>query len=201
MKPSKKPAKRVKAGTSKAAAAARRALFVEAYIANGGNAAQAAIAAGFAVKGARRVGTKLSTDVHIRAEIERRRAIVMKDGQAITGLTVERTLREIARIAYSDPRKLRRPDGSFIPFDEMDDDTAATVAGVEFDEIRADGAVIGHTTKIKTWDKNIALEKAAKILNLYKENNDGSRPLVQVAVVQLVALTPAPDRMLIDADS
>lgn len=55
---------------------------------------------------------------------------------------------------------------------ELDDDTAATIAGVEVDEIKADGAVIGHTVKVKTWDKNSALEKAMKYHGLYERDNE-----------------------------
>jgi hypothetical protein len=50
---------------------------------------------------------------------------------AITGLDQERTPREIARIAYADPRKLFASDGSPIPIHQLDADTAATVEVVE----------------------------------------------------------------------
>ena len=186
-----KPVKRVKAGTGKAAAAARRVAFAHEYIANGGNAAQAAIVAGFAKGSARVTGSQLLTDPNVQAIIGE----ATKKAIAISGLTVERTLLEIARLAYADPRKLRRPDGSFIPFHEMDDDTAATVAGVEFDEIKAgEAGVIGQTVKIKVWDKNAALEKAMKFHGLYERDNEQSKPLTQVAIIQLVPLTPLAPR-------
>lgn len=164
----KKPAKRVKAGTSKAAAAARKVAFAHAYIANGGNATDAAKTAGCPPAGAHVAGARLLKDVKVQEII----SAATQKAAAIAGLTVERTLREVARLAYSDPRKLRRPDGSFIPMHELDDDTAATIAGVEVDEIKADGAVIGHTVKVKTWDKNSALEKAMKYHGLYERDNE-----------------------------
>jgi len=92
---------------------------------------------------------------------------------AITGLTVERTLQEVARLAYADPRRLYDKDGNFIPVYLMDDDTAATVAGIEVEEI-LDGkgesrTLAGHLRKVKTHDKNAALEKAMKYHGLYVE--------------------------------
>jgi len=175
----KKPAKRVstkrvKAGTSKAAAAARRALFVEAYLSNNGNATQAYKAAGFTAKNSAVAGVeggKLLKDPWVAAEIARRRELIQRAAEVTTGLTLERTLREVARLAYSDPRKFYKADGSLIPVLELDEDTAATVASVEVDEINADGAVIGRTKKLKVWDKNSALEKAMKYHGLYEKDN------------------------------
>ena len=171
--PRKKSAKsgkeRVKAGNSKAAAAARRAAFAHAFIANGRNGTQAAVTAGYKPgRAADKAAERLLKDVAVCRIISE----ATEKAAAIAGLTVERTLREVARLAYSDPRKLRREDGSFIPMRELDDDAAATIAGVEVDEIKAGGEVIGHTVKVKTWDKNSALEKAMKHLGLYKIDNE-----------------------------
>jgi phage terminase small subunit len=171
--------KRVKAGTSKASAAQRRALFVEAMTGNGGNKYQAAVAAGFPEgEAAKKAATRLSEDVRVREAIEKRRA----EAVAKAGLSVERTLLEVARLAYSDVRKLYKPDGSLIPVHELDDDAAATVASVEVDEIGMEGVVVGHTKKIKHWDKNSALEKAMKHLGLYEKDN-AQRPVLPERVL------------------
>ena len=45
------------------------------------------------------------------------------------------------------------------------------MASVEVDEIKAEAGVIGHTTKLKHWDKNAALEKAMKFHGLYEKDN------------------------------
>jgi phage terminase small subunit len=106
-----------------------------------------------------------------------------------SGLSVERTLKEIARVAYSDPRKLYDKDGNLIPIHQLDDDTAATVASVKVVEM-AGGAQVGgaegvkhvamHTKEIKHWDKNAALEKAMKFHGLYeKDNRQKPPPLTQ----------------------
>ncbi len=162
-----KAAPRVKAGTTATAAAHRRAVFIEAYLANGRNATEAAITAGFSVKTAGSQGSRLLKDVKTQALIAARTAEL---GIKI-GLTTERTLREVARLAYSDPRKFYNDDGSIKKIHELDDDAAATIASVEIDELRADGKVIGTIVKLKQWDKNSALEKAMKFHGLYKEDN------------------------------
>jgi phage terminase small subunit len=165
----------VKAGTSKAAAAQRKKLFASAFLANGGNQTQAAIAAGYkAGAAAEKAGYRLSKDVQVIARIAAGRE---RAGQKAE-LTAERTLKEVARLAYFDPRKLYKPDGTLKAVHELDDDTAAAVSAVEIDEIKADGAVIGQTRKIKHWDKNQALEKAMKHLGLYEKDNRQSRPVI-----------------------
>jgi hypothetical protein len=77
------------------------------------------------------------------------------------GLSAERTLREIARVAYADPRRLFRADGTLIPIVELNEDAAGMIAEIEVDEE-------GRTTRVRMWDKNQALEKALKYLGLYE---------------------------------
>jgi phage terminase small subunit len=158
---------RVKAGTSKTAAQLRRAAFVEAYITNGGNATEAAISAGYSAKTAYSAGGRLLKDVDIAAAITARRGVLIEKFE----LTTERTLREIARLAYFDPRKMYNADGSLKAIHELDDDTAAGIAGIEVDEIKDGKVVIGVTRKFKQWDKNAALDKAMKHLGQYEQDN------------------------------
>jgi hypothetical protein len=58
---------------------------------------------------------------------------------------------------------------------EWDDATAAAVASIEiveeFSGTGADRKLVGHTKKVKLWDKNAALEKALKHLGLYERDN------------------------------
>ena len=95
----KKPAKRVKAGTNRSAAADRRVKFAQAYIVNGGNATHAAITAGFSPKTATSMGSQLLTDLNVTRMI----AELAAPAAEKAALSVERTLEEIARGAYSDP--------------------------------------------------------------------------------------------------
>jgi phage terminase small subunit len=152
--------KRVKAGNGQAAAAARRGVFVQAYMANGHNATQAAITAGYSSKTAYSQGQRLLKHVEISGQL----AEMAREAGNAAGLTVERVLEEVRRLSFSDPRKLYRKDGTPIPIAELDDDTAAMISAIEVD---ADGRL----TRIRLWDKNAALEKAMKHLGLYERDN------------------------------
>lgn len=88
-------------------------------------------------------------------------------------VTADRVLLELARVAFSDPRKLYRADGTLRPPSEWDDETAAAIAGVETDETVlqiADGErLTTRTHKVKRWNKVLALDKLAKHVGLYPE--------------------------------
>jgi phage terminase small subunit len=156
--PAASPARRPKAGTSKAAAADRRRLFVRAYIANGRNGTQAAIDAGFSPRSARGQAARLLADVNISREL----AVAAHRGLEAADLTVQRTLRELARIAFADPRKLYR-NGQLIPVDELDDETAAAVSSIEVDD--------SGKTKVRLHGKNEALTSALRHLGLFERDN------------------------------
>lgn len=183
---------RAKAGTSKAAASDRRKAFVAAYLTNGRNATQAAITAGYSQKTAAVKASQLLREVKIAQQV----AVVSERAAAIAGLTIERTLQEVARVAYFDPRTLFRPDGSLKAPDEWDDDTAAAVAQLEveehFDSSEGEGKqpkVYGFSTKkLKIWDKNAALEKAMRHLGLYEKDN---RQRGADLALQVVLMGPA----------
>lgn len=181
----KKP--RVKAGTSKSAALARRKAFAKAYLANGRNATEAALAVGFSPRSAHVRGLELVKDRVTSALIEEAHAELSK----ITGLDMERTLREVARVSYSDTRKLYREDGTLKPPAEWDDDSAAAVAGVEtleeFDGRGEERKLIGYTKKLKIWDKNAALEKAMKFHGLYEKDNAQRAESLSLEVVLVSA--------------
>lgn len=156
----KKPAKkRVKAGTSKMSAADRRKAFVEAFLSNGGNATQAALQAGYSAGGAAKQGYRMSKDPAILSELDKRRTEIVANLE----LSTEKTLREVGRLAYCDPRRIMHEDGRVKMLHELDDDTAAAVASFE---VSADG-----TIKYKFWDKNSALEKSSKVQGLYEKDN------------------------------
>jgi phage terminase small subunit len=95
---------------------------------------------------------------------------------AAAGLSVERTLREIARIAYADPRRLFRADGTLVPIVKLDEDAAGMIAAIEVDED-------GRTTRVRMWDKNQALEKALRYLGLYERENTQRSENLELQVV------------------
>lgn len=184
---------RIKAGTSKTAAADRRKLFVQHYIENGRNATQAAISAGYTERSARTRGAELVKDRNILAMIDE----VTGKMEAITGLSLERTLRECARLAYSDPRNFYFADGTLKPVSEWTDDMAATVASLEvLEEYEGQGEdrkLVGYTKKLKLWDKNSAIEKAMKHLGAFERDNKQRLPNLAIQV-NLVGAKPQEPR-------
>ena len=136
------------------------------------NGTQAAIRAGYSAHTAGSQAERLLRKVEIKALIE---AVVIKAEEKV-GLTVERTLLELARMAFFDPRKLFREDGSPKPITELDDDTAAALAGLDVHEEYTgqgeDKVFVGYTKKYKLVDKNAAIDKAMKHFGQYKRDNE-----------------------------
>lgn len=154
------------------------------------NATQAAIRAGYAANSAKQQGSRLLTRADVKQAIApKREEAVAERAEAINRmvLTAERTRLEIARLAYFDPRKLFNKDGSPKGIHDLDDDTAAVIAGLEvleqYEGAGDDRVFVGYLKKYKIADKNAALEKAAKIAGLYELDNAQNRPMTQVVVV------------------
>lgn len=85
-------------------------------------------------------------------------------------ITAERVLKEVARIAFFDIRRIFNEDGTLKKVWELDDDTAAAIAGIEAIDIGGDGQLM-ISKKFKVADKNVALEKLVKHLGLYELDN------------------------------
>lgn len=139
------------------------------------NATRAAIRAGYSPRTADRQGSRLLRHRGVQQAVVGRRPAAEVIAVAKMELSVERTKQEIARLAYFDPRKLFRSDGKPLAITELDDDTAAAVAGLdvleEYDGSGEERTLVGHVKKWKIGDKNSALEKAAKILGLYEADH------------------------------
>lgn len=151
------------------------------------NGRRAAIAAGYSEKSAAAQASRLLSKANIRAEVDSHYAEVVAKVQADTGITLERTLREIARIAYFDARRLFGKDGRPLAITELDDDTAAVIAGLDVTELPAangDGAQVGLVKKWKLSDKRGGLDMLMKHLGGYEVDNAQSRA-VSVTVVNL----------------
>ena len=154
----------------------RQRAFVVEYLKDK-NASAAYKRAGYAGQGnsAEVAASRLLRHVQVQAELLRLEQQALAKVQAATGITLERTLREIARIAYFDPRRMFRQDGTPMNVTELDDDTAAVIAGLdvleEWQGSGQDKVLIGHVKKWKLADKKGALDMLMKHLGGYKEDN------------------------------
>jgi len=153
---------------------AKQLRFVEEYLIDL-NCTQAAARAGYSEQSAEQQGFRLLKDARIKAEVEARMAARSQK----TGITAERVLQELGRLAFFDLRKLYRPDGSMLSPHEWDDDTAAAMAGLDVvEELGPDGddgarkALLGYVKKAKVFDKGAALTLAMRHLGMLKDKLD-----------------------------
>jgi phage terminase small subunit len=132
--------------------------------------AASAVKAGYAPKYAGTIANRLIQKSQVSELIRQEKDAALKRA----GVELTRALLEVAKIAYYDPRKLYRADGTLKEPSEWDDDTAAAIAQVEvFESFEGTGdkkRSVGHTKKIKAWDKKAALELLLKHLGALKEN-------------------------------
>ena len=95
-------------------------------------------------------------------------------------VTVERVLQEYARLAFFDPRKVFNTDGSPKSIIELDDDTAAAIAGLEVMEIYegrgSERKFVGNLKKYKISDKIGALDSIGKHLGMFVERKEVTGP-------------------------
>lgn len=141
---------------------AKQAKFVDEYLIDL-NATQAAIRAGYSAKTAEWLGPRLVTKSHVADAIQARQA----DRSARTEITQDRVLKELARVGFFDIRKLVNFDGTPKPLAELDDDTAAAIAGLDIVLIGNDTVGVGTVLKFKIAGKVAALELMGRHLALF----------------------------------
>ena len=137
------------------------------------NGKQAAIRAGYSEKTAEGQASRLLSNAKVRAEVDRRMGKLMNRLE----ITAERVLQERARLAFFDVRKLLDSTGRPKAINELDDDTAAAIQGLEVANIGNDNVGIGEVLKIKMSDKTASLTALEKHLGLYRDESGDSAPL------------------------
>lgn len=154
----------------------KQAAFVQEYLKDL-NATQAAIRAGFSAKTAEWIGPQVLGKSHVSDAI----AEAIKAREARTQITQDRVLREFARIAFLDPRALFDDKGAPRRIVDLDDDTAAAVAGLDVATVGNTEIGIGEVQKIKIADKIAALTQLGRHLGMFndklKVGGDAENPL------------------------
>lgn len=137
------------------------------------NATQAAVRAKYSARTANEQGARLLANVSVQAAIQQR----MKAREARTEITQDKVLRELAKIGFSDIRKIVKwgetevrvaddDSGDLMPYhglalvdsSEVDDDTAAAIAEVSQGR---------EGLKVKLHDKKGALVEMGRHLGLF----------------------------------
>lgn len=95
-------------------------------------------------------------------------------------VTVERIARELCRIAFFDPRELFDEEGRPVPIDELPEDTARVIAGLDVESLFAveNGAKakVGQIRKYKIANKITALEVLAKWKRMLVDRVETGKP-------------------------
>lgn len=163
---------------------AKQQRFVDEYLIDL-SATAAARRAGYSERTANQQGPRLLVNVGITTAI----AKAMKARGERTHITQDRVLRELARIAFFDIRRLYNADGTLKRPDQLDDEAAAVLAGVDVVEqmtysTDGDGELTAAPTltkKAKVFDKTAALTLAMRHLGLLNDKLEISkRPRVRV---------------------
>lgn len=141
--------------------------FVEEYLVDL-NATQAAIRAGYSAKTAEWIGPQLLGKTHVAAAVQAGRSAL----SARTEITQDRVLLEYARLAFLDPRKLFDNTGAPLPIQQLDDDTAAAIIGLDVVQVGNSETGIGDVLKYKLADKKGALDSVARHLGMFNDKLD-----------------------------
>ena len=149
----------------------KQKIFVQEYLIDL-NATQAYIRAGYTGKGAEVSACKLLTNPKVSEAIQK--AIAAREKR--TEISQDRVLKEYAKLAFLDPRKFFDEDDNLKRIVDLDDDSAAAVAGmdiqVRFTKNEEDELVQDTVKKIKLVDKKGALDSVAKHLNMFEKDNN-----------------------------
>lgn len=140
------------------------------------NATQAAIRAGYSPESASDIGNENMQKPEIKAEIDKRIAERSKR----TGITADRVLEELGKIAFCNPVDLiDLKDATML--NETDRMDTAAIASVKVKEIPTrDGETITER-EIRMADKIKALELCGKHVGLFKDDENALAP-VQVVI-------------------
>ena len=138
------------------------------------NATQAAIRAGYSPKRADQIGHENLGKPDISAAIaEARNKITDR-----LGVTRERVLQELARIAFFDIKDIFDEQGRLLPTSEIPEDARRALGGLTLEELVRQGQegagdlmLPGTLKKVRIVDKLRALEMLMKYLGMFEKDN------------------------------
>lgn len=152
----------------------RQKLFVKHYLIDP-NATKAAIAAGYSEKTARKIGSRLLTNVDVKAELEQKST----KRAANLDITADRVLREIALLGFSNMQDYTRvQDGdAYVDLSAVTRDQFAAIQEItveEYTEGRGEDKRDIRKTKLKLSDKRGSLDLLGRHLRLFGDEGKGS---------------------------
>lgn len=143
---------------------AKQKKFVEEYLIDL-NATQAAIRAGYSTESAKEIGCENLTKPNIKTEIDK----AMAERSRRTGISQDRVLRELAKIAFVNPGDVINLNQATVKSDAKEEDLAA-IASVKIKNIPTEDGEITER-EIKLCDKLKALDLLGKHLGIYDKKD------------------------------
>lgn len=136
------------------------------------NATAAARRAGYSAKTADRIGPELLGKTCVSEAIQQ----AIREREKRTEITQDMVLRETAKLAFFDIRKMFDKDGKPLDIPKLDADTAAALVGLDVQDVADnDGDYVGFVKKYKMADKLKALELLGKHLGTWEPKDDGPK--------------------------
>lgn len=158
----------------------RREKFIDEYFRNGYNAQAAARAVGYASV------AKSSHNLMKSEIVQRAIALKHKEMQLRNGITIDRIIIELSKIAFFDISKIYDENGRLRPIHLIEADARAAIAGVESEDLFGpDGIAFGILRKVKIVDRVRAMELLAKLLG-FSERLTVDVPAMQGATRRII---------------
>ncbi len=120
-----------------------------------------------------RKASLLAAHGEVKARVSQLRAMV----EAESVVKLNDIAAELARLSFFDVRKLVRADGAPLPLNELDDDTARAIVGLDVASVGNAEIGVGKVLKFKLADKGANLERLAKLLGYFEKDNKQRNPL------------------------
>lgn len=121
--------------------------------------------------------SELAADSKVLGRVAELKAMARSEIEAATTISIERIAAELARLSLVDVRRLVRADGTPIPINELDEDTARAIVGIDLVSVGNADLGVGQVLKFKLADKGANLERLAKLLGYFERDNKQKNPL------------------------
>jgi phage terminase small subunit len=135
------------------------------------NGTQAAIRAGYAEGSAKVQASRLLTNANVSTYLSQTIGKATEE----SGVTIQRVVKEFARIAFLDPQELLNSDGSIKAIEDMPEDARRAIGGLEIKETwdnDGEEPVRSTLSKLKMIDKKGALDSLGKYLKMFIERHE-----------------------------
>jgi phage terminase small subunit len=132
------------------------------------NGTQAAIRAGYSIKGAHVQAAQLLSNPKVQEFANK----LKTERAERTEITSDRVLKEIGRLAFADIRSVFDESGQLLPVHMLPPEVAASIASIEVVTSKVPGGEpvdVEHTAKIKFWDKRGSLELLGRHLKMFTD--------------------------------